>query len=287
MRLTLVPPHRMMDKEVHESNAFSYSCFGATPVKAAQNERVVDKWGFSLTGNDGKDVAPGYYVSKITIPTVIPDGKYVLGWVWYGGTGGPVSNEQYTEEPSSKGYFSDYWSCSFVEVRGGVPLQPSYTPVFSNDMQRFSQEGCMSANDAPEVCRHEPCLVDAKYQKPRPFQNGKTPAPLTISNFNAGSLPRNRLSPISENESAPQNDPLKNEKRVSFLLKKRSCYCIGAGERCDKGMADETGGFCRSFTKATDQASICKNACCEYCKLASRFSPIVCKRENVKKTCGI
>lgn len=285
VRLSIIPPHRMMDKEIHEHNAFHYSCFGATPVKAAPAERKADRWGFSIAGNDGKDIAAGYYAINVTIPDVVPDGKYVLGWVWYGGTGGPVTNEPYKTEPWSKGYFSDYWSCSFVEVKGGAPLQSSYTPIFQNDMQAFSQKGCMSGNDAPEVCKYEPCLTTATYQKPRPFQEGKLPEQLSPSDFMGGSLPGNRLSPINADEATSQDNPFRKEKRISYLLKKRSCYCISAGERCKIGMANQTEGFCRRFTKAIDQPDICKDACCEYCTLAKSFSPSICDNEQVRQMC--
>lgn len=183
MRHTLVPVDEMMDKRAHERNAFHYSCFGAHPVQATKADSKEDKWGYSIAGNDGLKIAPGYYETKVTMPRCVPDGDYVFGWVWYGGTGGSVSNTEYTEPPFNKGYFTDYWSCSFVRVEGGDALGSSCTPEFVNDMSKWSDEGCMSANDAPGVCRSEPCVVWGDFQKPRPFKNGEVPAALTPDNF--------------------------------------------------------------------------------------------------------
>lgn len=178
-----------MNKAAHRRNAFHYSCFGARPVRATASDRKLDDFGFSIAGTDGKRSAPGFYMSTITIPDVVPDGDYVFGWVWYGGTGGNVSNDwPYKREPWWKGYFGDYWSCSFVKVEGGNPMRASYTPVFENDMKMFSDEGCMSANDAPGVCTKEPCIVRGSYQKPRPFKNDNLPDPLTPQHFGGSSV---------------------------------------------------------------------------------------------------
>lgn len=184
IRLTLVSPEKMMDKSEHEKNAFHYSCWGAHPTTATPDELGTDQYGFGLIGIDGEqhNQGPGYYTTDVTIPTVVPDGKYVLGWSWFGGIGSPIYSTE-PQEPTTYGYFADYWSCSFVEIRGGDELQSFYTPVFNNDMSQFSDEGCMAANDEPGVCVYEPCLELGSYQKPRQFKDGNSPADLTPGNF--------------------------------------------------------------------------------------------------------
>lgn len=156
--MTIVPVEEIMNKTVHGRNAFLYTCWGAHPVKAAKNELKSDIFGFSFIGSDGEahGFKKGYYTMQVTIPTVIQDGAYVLGWAWYGGTGTPVrGNEQ--QRPDKWGYFGDYWSCSFIHISGGGPVQRSFQPTFRNDMAKYSKEGCMSANDALGVCAKEPC----------------------------------------------------------------------------------------------------------------------------------
>ncbi|KAI0560108.1 hypothetical protein FGB62_125g09 [Gracilaria domingensis] len=173
-----------MSKAAHKRNAFHYSCWGAKPVRAASNELEKDKFGFTLVGSDGEQHSSpkGYYAAEVTIPTCVPDGDYVMGWVWYGGTGGSIEGND-PQEPVPWGYFGDYWSCSFVRIEGGAALASSCDPVFVNDMGQFSEEGCMSANDEPGICASEPCKVDGTYQKPKSFKNGNRPEPLTPENF--------------------------------------------------------------------------------------------------------
>lgn len=183
MRLTLVPLDKMMDKKTHEKNAFHYSCWGARTVPATPADLKRDRFGFNIAGGDGKlhSLGAGYHVVDITIPPVVPDGDYVLGWVWFGGVGGALKNP--LTNTFKFGFFGDYWSCSFVRVVGGQPLQNSYTPVFINDMKHNSLRGCYAANDDPGICKFEPCTKSrARYQVPKPFKRGR-PAKLNPGNF--------------------------------------------------------------------------------------------------------
>lgn len=306
VRHSVVPVHQMMNKAVHTRNAFHYSCFGARPERATASDRRSDRWGYSISGNDGKKVAPGYYVTAITIPDVVPDGDYVFGWVWFGGTGGDVSNNwPYNKEPWWKGYFSDYWSCSFVRIEGGNPLKSSYTPVFQNDMSKFSEEGCMSANNAPGICIREPCFVKGKYQKPRQFKNGTVPDPITPANFASSSIndqegtvdpPSAQLPPGYEDPGEPKNDrkskrPESDEpaRNHQFILQKRACRCIGLGTKCGKRVARRTGGHCKSRTLSIDQPRQCIRACCDVCKLNAKQKQTrrLCSDRDVWAICRI
>lgn len=175
-----------MDKHVHNRNAFHYSCWGAVVVEATPEERFRDKQGFSIVGGDGKlhNLPVSYYEVKVKIPAVVPDGVYILGWVWYGGVGGSVIRNT-PAHPNLKGHFADYWSCSYVKVQGGAPLQRRFTPRFEPNLRQFWGNGCVSANDAPGRCRIEPCTVPAKIQRPLQFKDGQTPKDITAENFGA------------------------------------------------------------------------------------------------------
>ncbi|CAN8065447.1 unnamed protein product [Agarophyton chilense] len=179
VRLTLVPLGSMMDKAVHERNAFHYSCWGANPQAAAPDELQSDRFGYSYVGNDGEEhpFARGYYVVNTTIPKVIPDGDYVFGWVWFGGIGSvPIrGNTPQRPEPNPLGYYADQWSCAYVRVRGGYPLEQYSHPVFVNDISQFNQQGCLAANDSPGVCVTEPCYKPGWFQKPRAFKGKSYP----------------------------------------------------------------------------------------------------------------
>lgn len=174
----------MMNKSVHENNAFHYGCWGANPIAATTSEMQRNKRGFSVSGADGKlhNLPVSYYTVNVTIPAVVPDGVYALGWVWYGGMGGSIYNNV-PEKPYPRGLFADYWSCAFVGVRGGSEMTENFQPAFRSDMERWWGDACMSANDAPGGCTYEPCIVRGKMQKPRPFQAGRRPGSITPADF--------------------------------------------------------------------------------------------------------
>lgn len=141
VRHAFVTPDQMMDKKAHEAGAFHYSCWGAGTKVATKEESTRDEWQYSITDADGEEhtLPIAYYTSQVVIPDVIPDGDYVMGWTWFGGsfasflvfsltpgfifwssnhilhftgTASEVSsNESQGQEPSTYSYFADYWSC--------------------------------------------------------------------------------------------------------------------------------------------------------------------------------
>lgn len=155
VRLSIVPINQIMNKQAHESLAFHYSCWGGAPTPAKPEEQGRDRAGFSLIGNDGRfhNLTVSYYTVNITIPAVIPDGRYVLGWVWYVEIGGTIFQNT-PQKPFSNGFFSDVWSCSFIQILGGKHLQASYKPIFQNNLNNFWGNSCWSANDSPGICRY-------------------------------------------------------------------------------------------------------------------------------------
>lgn len=185
IRLSLVTLKDAMSKNVHTRNAFHYSCWGAFLKQAGPNELSTDRFGFNFVGNDGElHSAPrAYYQSFATVPRCVPDGVYILGWVWFGGTSlGPIKDNR-PRRPDNRGFFSDYWACSYVRIKGGASLTSSCDPVFVNDMMQFSTDGCMAGNDSPGVCSYEPCISEGFYRKPQPFKDGSKPPSLTPSLF--------------------------------------------------------------------------------------------------------
>eukprot|EP00177_Eucheuma_denticulatum_P000510 GFKZ01000902.1.p2 GENE.GFKZ01000902.1~~GFKZ01000902.1.p2 ORF type:complete len:389 (-),score=43.37 GFKZ01000902.1:317-1432(-) len=294
VRHSLVPVSQMMSHDAHTRNAFAFSCFGATPVVATREDRQVRNFGFSIVGNDGKTAPTGYYVSTVEIPDVVPDGDYVLGWVWYGGTGGGVSNTPYTEEPWWKGYFGDYWTCSFVRIQGGKPLASRYERVFDNDMPQFSDEGCMSANDAPGVCTWEPCIVYGRYQKPREFTQEGGPGYLTRANFVTGGLSDRSGGGDDDDEEEeyvpPDNNPPdfsgQPTRDLEFYRAKRACRCINESEACGRTVAGRTGGKCEAKTSYLEQSAGCVRSCCDLCRKGYEENKDLCIRIKVKEVCG-
>lgn len=172
-----------MNKKIHARNAFHYSCWGGDPVVANASELGRDELGFSLVGGDGKlhGLKPAYYTTTVTIPDVIPNGNYVLGWVWYGGLDGGLEGP---EKPI--GLFSDYWSCSFIRISGGAKLQTEFQPRFVNNLQDKWEGGCLAANDRPGNCVFEPCIRNATIQVPWEFKSGNGNYTLRSEMFTGG-----------------------------------------------------------------------------------------------------
>lgn len=76
MRWALVPPSLANDQAAHDAAAFAWGCYSAEEVRCSgKAERVKYYW---------KDQKRLSYRSQIEVPTHVPDGDYVLGWVWYG-----------------------------------------------------------------------------------------------------------------------------------------------------------------------------------------------------------
>ena len=123
--------------------------------------------------------------------------KYVLGYVWYGGVLGDVTGNEVTK-PTRFSFFTDYFSCSFVRIKGGKRLVDKVRPKFVNDMSQYSSIGCRSANDRPLICKMEPCEQPyAKYRKPAAFKNGKKPAFIKKANYMWVSNFRYRVESVS------------------------------------------------------------------------------------------
>eukprot|EP00177_Eucheuma_denticulatum_P008573 GFKZ01015614.1.p1 GENE.GFKZ01015614.1~~GFKZ01015614.1.p1 ORF type:complete len:336 (+),score=7.31 GFKZ01015614.1:35-1009(+) len=215
VRLTLVPLDKMMDKEVHKRNAFHFSCWGATTVVATAADLQTDRAGFSIASGDGSlhDQPPSFHTTNATIPTVVADGDYILGWVWYGGIGGPLERNT-PENPFPNGFFSDYWACAFVRIRGG-PRTRSYTPQFVNELEHVWPRGCWSANNEPGVCLVEPCRsVRARFMVPKEFEGRRVRA-LTPAQFRSPRCRQGRVNGFCG--ATPTPKPLDEELREAYI----------------------------------------------------------------------
>lgn len=86
-----MPLGKVMDKKAHADYAFHYACWGAGVTVCTEADETKNENGFSVCQDDGleHDLAENaYYTNSVTIPDVISDGLYVLGWAWYGGVHG-------------------------------------------------------------------------------------------------------------------------------------------------------------------------------------------------------
>lgn len=146
MRLALVPLDEMWSKEAHQRYSFYWGCWSDQIFECNDYERHRDCY------YDRDNLA---YKTQITVPTVYPDGVYVLGYIWYGGG-------------KDFGSFGEYWDCAYVHIKGG-PQESTYPATFE------SWNGwCMSSVDRIGVCETEPCQGEhwSRRRIPVEFRNG-------------------------------------------------------------------------------------------------------------------
>lgn len=150
VRLALVPVESIMDKKAHERFAFHFLCMNEGPHSCEDRS-------YNTCGNDFEGMA---WQARVRVPTSYPDGVYVFGWSWYGGG-------NYLD----RSFFGDYYSCSFVEIRGGVPVTEYYEPQYDGKI-------CRSSTDRLGQCWKEPCHIGPmKDMIPIEF-NGRVPEPI-------------------------------------------------------------------------------------------------------------
>lgn len=163
VRLSLVPFSKMFDKDAHQRYTTHITCWSSGLHRCySRNEHVC--------GNDAEGM--GYQVD-ITVPTSYPDGVYVFGWAWYGGG-------DYRE----RSYFGDYYSCSFIQIRGGDQLTATWTPKFIPAPNGEFDDECLSATDRLGVCAEEPCNIGPV----RPLKPVGLPQNIYASEFDATGL---------------------------------------------------------------------------------------------------
>lgn len=145
VRLSLVPLDEMWSKQEHQRYAFYYGCWSDQEFYCNEYEKHRDC--FYDRENKG-------YKTQVAIPSVVPDGVYVLGFTWYGG--GRVF-----------GSFGDYYDCSYVRIKGG-----SFSELAE---ATFASSGsCYASVDRLGVCDTEPCRQEhwSKPRTPAEFQHG-------------------------------------------------------------------------------------------------------------------
>lgn len=166
VRFTLVPKSDRMSKGIHDKFAFQFACWEAGLTSCSPGESC------------GTDQEGKRFQTPVEIPRVFPDGEYVLGWSWYGGTryrdGGP------------KAEYGDYYSCANIIIKGSMDANgrttndgpiDQFVPVFKSGLAD-GKSSCFSAVNQLGVCPSEPCYARYPGQDrvPAQFENGLPPA---------------------------------------------------------------------------------------------------------------
>lgn len=166
-RLTLVPVDRMWDREWHARMTLLHGCWETGAYKC--NPEKED------CGTDKESVS---FRRRIRVPSVFPDGDYVVGYVWYGGL--------YFD--SRRGFFPDFYSCSHVRIQGGKKVGGVFQPYFQAGKGPKVKNGrCRTSADQIGQCERTGCPKKKSFRGiPRNFRKGRKPKPITPELVAAG-----------------------------------------------------------------------------------------------------
>ena len=164
-----MPLERMWDKASHDKMAIDYGCWNVGRFHC--NE-------FDFHRDCNYDRQNEAFSKMLYIPPIYPDGDYVLGFTWFGG------GENF-------GHFGDYYDCSYIRIQGGDRLESSHVPTFHGGGGSKYNDACEATVDSLGVCWKEPCVPIRKTSKqvPKPFKNGKKPAPILSKWFQGNKNP--------------------------------------------------------------------------------------------------
>jgi len=166
VRMSLVPVKYMNNHLWHKKTAFAYSCFATNKYYCGKNKRC------------GTDQRGHAFRTWVRIPQILPDGDYVFSHTWAGGL----------HWRRRRAFFSDYYTCSFIRIRGG-PVKQRYQPTFNAGRSRHryvNRKGgvCASTSRYVGECGGMECLKNpVRYTKPGPFRGGGKPPPINRSLF--------------------------------------------------------------------------------------------------------
>jgi len=128
------------NKNTFNERAFHVECFV---------QRLVDCGG--PCGTDDKR-----YESTLRIPTSLPDGRYRLQWIWFGGP-----------DPSPNGNFGDYYNCADLYISGGQ---------FEDSYRVANMPTCYTISTRVGECAQEPCRTGepASHKRINEIPDGKS-----------------------------------------------------------------------------------------------------------------
>lgn len=160
IRIALVPVNKMWGRGWHEKMTLMHGCWesGRYNCDSKKEDCGTDKNGDAFS-------------RKVVIPSVFPNGNYVLGFVWYGGL---FYN-------SRRGFFADFYSCSHVKISGGIPLGGSFQPYFEAGVGPKIKRGkCRTSADAIGQCEKTGCPKKKSFRSiASVFKGRNQPDPIT------------------------------------------------------------------------------------------------------------
>lgn len=220
IRLAIVPVDKMFDHGYQRRLAFYYGCW-------QQNHHKCDR---EPCGADKKN---GVLKTEIDVPKCVPDGIYSFSWVWFGGI----------DFTSKKSKFADYYSCSFIEIRGGAALADTCQPYFNAGPGNDVPNTCKVGNFEPGTCTQQVQCTDGDVFNgiPLAFQNENKPLPITKDLF-VPPFPDFPPGPPDATSPPPSPSGTPSAPSSSPVSKNPSLKPICNGEYCCPGSCGACGG---------------------------------------------
>lgn len=167
-RRSLVPVKHMFNKNWHRKTAFEWGCWTQGRYFCGKRtECGTDRMGFA-------------YRNKMRVPSVFPDGDYVFAMVWFGGL----------HWQRKKALFSDYYTCSYVRIRGGQ-LANSHAPGFQRGFnhRNVAPGTCRSTSARQGECGGQECKNNKPVEDvPGVFRGGRKPPNVWLGDLNKNAL---------------------------------------------------------------------------------------------------
>ena len=163
VKFSIVPYEDRCRGPLHKKMSFYYTCWGRGLYRCYGDECGTDSNGEAFSAD-------------VELPTVLPDGEYMVGWTWYGGGN--------LRKAGNMGHWSDYFSCTHITIKGGA-MTKTYTPRWRPGDGAEYTDGCMSSVDKVGLCRvGEDCRdTEMKVMPPAEFKDGTTPDDMTLEMY--------------------------------------------------------------------------------------------------------
>lgn len=245
VRLGLVPVGVMNDRSWHERLTIMHGCWhsGMTGCKGSKE-----------CGTDRSGTA---FERKVKIPTVFPDGDYILGFVWYGGV------------RKQRGFFPDFFSCSHIRISGG-PLGGRHSAYFEagdGPSEFVRDDMCYTSADFIGDCGTKGCVKkQAFWAVPRAFSGRSSPTSFTPEVVEKAMEEEEEVYGIEERAGELGEEKVPGGLCIGRICCKKECgKCGGPGCKFRAGGSD---GCCMQSIKRSRR--MCKNGDAPPC-LLSRF----------------
>ena len=224
VRIAVVPVAVMWDRDWHTKFTIAHTCWSLNGHRCQE--------GIEDCGTDSKKEV---FELSFNVPTVFPDGDYVVGTVWYGGL----------HYKKKRGAFADFYSCAFIRIQGGEPAGGYHKPFFVAGNGEAVENGkCQTSVDRIGPCDRNTCTDRRSFFAIPAVFNGDGPDPFREEDVQQA---------LQEEENTSQEDSGICVGRICCHSTcggcgGRACNRMPGGERnCCQSVIQKSGRVCGKY----------------------------------------